>query len=119
MRLMVDTSHFTKVEVTRPFVARRDNDGNQRRDKQGGTGLPLWAVQVAVLTDEGMEVLLITVAAEKPPELKQEQRVTLEGLEAMPWATNKGEPRVAYRAKSVTPIAESSKSTASQVKAAS
>ncbi|GAA5119961.1 hypothetical protein [Haloechinothrix salitolerans] len=120
MRLILDTSQFNKVEVTRPFAARVDNEGNQRRDKQGGTGLPLWACQVAVYTDDGAEVLQVTVADDNPPELIREQRVTLDGLEAMPWATNKGEPRVAYRAKSVMPVSTAkSTTTQQQVKAAS
>lgn len=108
MRLFLDTSRFNKVEVAKPFEARRDNDGNHRRDKKrGGSGLPLWACKVAVYADEDVDVLMVTVAAEQPPELAQEQRVVLNGLEAMPWSSNKGEAKVAYRAESVTPVAAS------------
>jgi hypothetical protein len=117
MRLMLDTSRFRKVEVAKPFDARMDQDGNHRRDKKGGTGLPLWACKVAVYADEDVEVLLVTVATDQPPSLAQEQHVTLNGLEAMPWATSKGEPRVAYRAESVTPV--STNKSASSIKAAS
>lgn len=116
MKLMLDTSRFRKVEVAKPFEPRVDQDGNQRRDKKGGTGLPLWACKVAVYTDEDVEVLLVTVAIDTPPPLIQEQHVTLSGLEAMPWSTSKGEPRVAFRAESLTPV--SSTKSATPIKAA-
>lgn len=118
MRLFIDTSRLTKVEVVKPFEARLDNDGNHRKDnKRGGTGLPLYACKLAVWSEGDMETVLVTVATENPPKLAAEQLVTLHDLEAMPWSTNKGEPRVAYRASSVAAV--SANKSVPPVKAAS
>ena len=45
MDLILDTVS-TKFQVCGEFGPRLDKDGVQRRDKSGGTNLPLWAVQL-------------------------------------------------------------------------
>ena len=101
MDLVIDTAGV-EFQVARPFEPRRDKEGNQRRDKQGGTNLPLHAVQLVAWTEAGSETVLVTVATDNPPKLSQRQSVTVEGLQAMPWVSD-GKPKVAYRARAVVP----------------
>jgi hypothetical protein len=102
MDLMIDTSGV-EFQVSKPFEPRFDKDGNLRRDKQGGTNLPLHAAQLVAWTQAGSETLLVTVATDAPPELMQKQSVRIEGLQAMPWVSD-GKPRVAFRARAVVPV---------------
>lgn len=102
MDLIIDTTGV-EFQVSKPFEPRTDKDGNMRRDKQGGTNLPLHAVQLVAWTQAGSETLLVTVATDNPPTLAQRQSVTIEGLQAMPWVQD-GKPRVAFRARAVNPV---------------
>jgi hypothetical protein len=43
MDLIIDTSIYT-FQTAGVFEPRLDKDGVHRRDKSGGTNLPLWAV---------------------------------------------------------------------------
>ena len=101
MDLVLDTSGIT-FQVGRGFEARLDKDGVHRRDKQGGTSLPLYAVQLIAFDEGGAETILVTVATDNPPKVSQGQSVRLERLQAMPWVQN-GNSRVAFRAKSIHP----------------
>ena len=101
MDLIVDTSEV-KFQVSGKFEPRLDKDRVQRRDKQGGTGLPLWAVQLVAWTDKGAETVSVTIAADQPPTVAQGQFVTVDRLQAMPWVQN-GNARVAYRANAIHP----------------
>lgn len=102
MDLMIDTTGVD-FQVAKPFEPRFDKDGNQRRDKQGRTNLPLHAVQLVAWTEAGSETLLVTVATDNPPTLTQRQSVTIDGLQAMPWVAD-GKPKVAFRARAVVPV---------------
>ena len=101
MDLVIDTTGV-EFQVARPFQPRLDKEGLQRRDKQGGTNLPLHAVQLVAWTEAGSETVLVTVATDNPPTLTQRQSVMVEGLQAMPWVSD-GRPKVAYRARAVVP----------------
>ena len=103
MKLILDTSN-TKFQLGGEFTPRLDKDGNQRRDKSGGTNLPLYAVKLVAWSDADAETILVTVpVASTPPALQQGDHVVVERLEAMPWVQN-GNARVAFRAKSVLPV---------------
>ena len=101
MDLILDTVS-TKFQVCVEFSPRLDKDGVQRRDKSGGTNLPLWAVQLVAWFDADAETILVTVAVSDPPKVSQGQYMVVERLEAMPWVQN-GNSRVAFRAKSILP----------------
>ena len=101
MELVLDTVS-TRFQVCSEFSPRLDKDGVQRRDKSGGTNLPLWAVQLVAWFDAGAETILVTVAVADPPKVSQGQYVSVERLQAMPWVQN-GNSRVAFRAKSILP----------------
>ena len=103
MKLMLDT-YNTSFQATSGFEVRLDKDGVQRRDKSGGTNLPLYAVKLVAWSDADAETILVTVpVASTPPALQQGDHVVVERLEAMPWVQN-GNARVAFRAKSVLPV---------------
>ncbi|MCO1657430.1 hypothetical protein [Pseudonocardia humida] len=102
MDLIIDTSN-AKFQVSGDFEPRLDKDRVQRRDKSGGTNLPLWAAKVVAWTDGDAETLLVTVAVENPPKVSQGQFVSIERLQAMPWVQN-GNARVAFRAKTIVPL---------------
>lgn len=101
MDLILDTVS-TKFQVSGEFTPRLDKDGVHRRDKSGGTNLPLYAVKLVAWTDVDAETILVTVAIADPPKVSQGQYVSVERLQAMPWVQN-GNSRVAFRAKSVVP----------------
>ena len=101
MELILDTSS-TKFQVSGAFEPRLDKDGVHRRDKSGGTNLPLWAVKLVAWTDADAETILVTVAVADPPKVSQGQYVSVERLQAMPWVQN-GNSRVAFRAKAIVP----------------
>lgn len=101
MELILDTAS-TKFQVSGEFTPRLDKDGVHRRDKSGGTSLPLYAVKLVAWTDADAETILVTVAIADPPKVSQGQYVSVERLQAMPWVQN-GNSRVAFRAKSVVP----------------
>ena len=102
MKLFVDTSGMS-FQASGEFEPRLDKDRVQRRDKSGGTNLPLWAVKLVAWLDGDVETILVTVAADNPPKVTQGQHVSVQRLEAMPWVQN-GNARVAFRAKSVLPV---------------
>ena len=102
MKLILN-SESMQFQAASSFEARLDKDGVHRRDKSGGTNLPLWAAKVVAWTDGDAETLLVTVAVETPPKVSQGQFVSIERLQAMPWVQN-GNARVAFRAKSVLPV---------------
>ena len=99
MDLILDTGS-TRFQTGGEFEPRLDRDGVQRRDKSGGTNLPLWAVQLVAWYDAGTETILVTIAADKPPMVSRGEFVSVERLQAMPWVHN-GNSRVAFRAKSI------------------
>ena len=99
MDLIIDTGIYT-FQTSGVFEPRLDKDGVHRRDKSGGTNLPLWAVKLVAWSDA--ETILVTVAVSDPPKVSQGQYVSVERLQAMPWVQN-GNSRVAFRAKSVIP----------------
>ena len=101
MKLILDTSS-TEFQMGGEFTPRLDKDGVQRRDKSGGTNLPLWAVNLVAWTDGKVETILVTVALAEPPKVSQGQYVSVERLQAMPWVQN-GNSRVAFRADSIVP----------------
>jgi hypothetical protein len=101
MDLILDTSGV-KFQVSGEFEPRLDKDRVQRRDKSGGTNLPLWAVKLVAWTDGDAETILVTVAAAEAPKMSQGQFVSVDRLQAMPWVQN-GNSRVAFRANSVIP----------------
>ena len=101
MKLMIDTRPMT-FQASGEFEPRLDKDRVQRRDKSGGTNLPLWAVQLVAWFDAGAETILVTVAVADPPKVTQGGYVSVERLQAMPWVQN-GNSRVAFRAKSILP----------------
>jgi hypothetical protein len=101
MDLILDTS-ATKFQVSGEFSPRLDKDGVHRRDKSGGTNLPLYAVKLVAWSDADAETILVTVAVMDPPKVSQGQYVSVERLQAMPWVQN-GNSRVAFRAKSIVP----------------
>jgi hypothetical protein len=102
MDLIIDTS-ATKFQVSGEFEPRLDKDRVQRRDKSGGTNLPLWAVKLVAWTDGDAETILVTVAIADPPRMSQGQFVSVDRLQAMPWVQN-GNSRVAFRANAVVPL---------------
>ena len=93
MKLYVDTTG-KQVTVSKSTETKNDQNGNQRSEK--GTGRLMWSTQVFVLDENGGEVITITTAGEKPS-VKVGQLVTVQQLEAIPWATN-GRNGVAFRA---------------------
>ena len=99
MKLYVDTSG-KQVTVSMDPGPKNDQNGNQRSEK--GTGRPMWSTQVFVLDENGGEVITVTTAGEKP-QVKVGQLVTVQQLEAIPWATN-GRNGVAFRAVSLKPL---------------
>ncbi|MEV4534674.1 hypothetical protein AB0J82_12675 [Asanoa sp. NPDC049518] len=103
MKLYVDTK-AKQVQVSKEPEPKKDQNGNQRSDK--GTGRLMWSTQVFVLDENGGEVITITTAGEVP-NVKVGDLVTVEMLEAIPWATN-GRNGVAFRAVSLKPLAGAS-----------
>jgi hypothetical protein len=99
MDLIIDTSAM-RFQVSGEFEPRLDKDRVQRRDKSGGTNLPLWAVKLVVWSDGDAETILVTVAIADPPKMTQGQFVSVDRLQAMPWVQN-GNSRVAFRANAV------------------
>jgi hypothetical protein len=98
MRLILNSEKM-QFQAASSFEARLDKDGVHRRDKSGGTNLPLYAVKLVAWSDADAETILVTVpVATTPPALQQGDHVVVERLEAMPWVQN-GNARVAFRAK--------------------
>ena len=101
-KLILDT-HGMEFQAAGEFEPRLDRDGVQRRDKSGGTNLPLFAVKLVAWSDADAETILVTVPVDGvPPKLSRGQSVNVERLQAMPWVQN-GNARVAFRARSVVP----------------
>jgi hypothetical protein len=98
VKLYVDTKG-KQVQATQEPGPKNDQNGSQRSEK--GTGRLMWSTQVFVLDETGGEVITVTTAGEKP-NVTVGQLVTLEQLEAIPWATN-GRNGVAFRAVSLKP----------------
>jgi hypothetical protein len=103
VKLYVDTTG-KQVTVSMDPGPKNDQNGSQRSEK--GTGRLMWSTQVFVLDENGGEVISITTAGEKP-NVKVGELVTVEQLEAIPWATN-GRNGVAFRAISLKPRAGAS-----------
>jgi hypothetical protein len=103
MRLTIDISD-KQFTVGKPFELRKDNDGNPRKDKQGGSNLPLYGVQLVALDNSGAETIMVSVPLDgEPPALTQGQSVMPNDLQAMPWVRD-GKASVAYRATAVVPV---------------
>lgn len=74
----------------------------QRTDRDSGARL--WIVQLIVMDPQvGAEVINVTVAGE-PPKVTVSQPVQVAGLEAIPWQSNNGGVRVAFRAAKLAPV---------------
>ena len=99
MKLYVDTTG-KQVTASKEPEPKNDQNGNQRFEK--GTNRPMWSTQVFVLDETGGEVITITTAGDKP-NVKVGQLVTVQQLEAIPWATN-GRNGVAFRAIELKPV---------------
>ncbi len=111
MKLYVDTSDVV-FEVGKPFEAKRDPEGRQRKERSGEQRL-LWVVQLVAFAADGVETLNVTVASDaEPPRLTQKQSVTPVGLEAVPWA-KENKAQIAFRAESIQPLAAAKPSAAS------
>lgn len=100
MKLLIDISHMA-FHVGRPFEPKLDDNGIQRLDRK--TRFPLFAAQLVVMSDDGADTIVVTIAGE-PPHLQQGQQVTPVQLVAIPWSRN-GRDGVAYRAAEVRPLA--------------
>ncbi len=72
MDLIIDTGIYT-FQASGVFEPRLDKDGVHRRDKSGGTNLPLWAVKLVAWSDADAETILVTVAVADPPKVSQGQ----------------------------------------------
>jgi hypothetical protein len=97
MRLLLDMAgKETKVSLA-PEPRMDPTTGKQRVER--GTDKPQWSVQVIVDSDDGAEVIRVTVAGEKP-KVDKGQQVRLVGLEAIPWRQN-DRHGVAYRAEQI------------------
>ena len=90
--------------MSKATETKNDQNGNQRSEK--GTGRLMWSTQVFVLDETGGEVITMTTAGEKP-DVKVGQLVTVEQLEAIPWATN-GRNGIAFRAVSLKALTSAS-----------
>jgi hypothetical protein len=101
VKLLIDMSKV-QFSVTRNPEARNDQNGKQRFSKDGA---PMWQTQLQALDETGGEILMVTVAGEKP-NVTVQQLVSPVGLEAIPWNTN-GKHGVAYRASELKPVAVS------------
>ncbi len=99
MKLQLDT-RGKQVTVSKDPEPKADQNGNQRSEK--GTGRLMWSTQVFVLDETGGEVITNTTAGEKP-NVQVGSLVTVEQLEAIPWATN-GRNGVAFRATELKPV---------------
>jgi hypothetical protein len=77
-----------------------DQNGRQKADREGA---PMWTTQVIAQEIDGAEVLTVTVAGVKPS-VTVGQRVSVVGLEAIPW-NNNGKHGVAFRAEQISPVA--------------
>jgi hypothetical protein len=102
MRLVIDTSPVT-FQVSKDPVPKVDRDtGQQRTDRD--TGGLLWTVQLIAMDPvEGAEVINVTVAGEAP-KVAVGQPARVEGLQAIPWQSNNGGVKVAYRAAVIAPV---------------
>ncbi len=111
MKLYVDTSDVV-FEVGKPFAAKRDPEGRQRKERSGEQRL-LWVVQLVAFAADGVETLNVAVPSDgEPPRLTQKQSVTPVGLEAVPWAKD-NKAQIAFRAESIQPVPASKSSAAS------
>jgi hypothetical protein len=99
VKLYVSTTG-KQLQATKESEPKNDQNGNQRSEK--GTGRLMWTTQVFVLDENGGEVIAVTTAGEKP-NVTAGQLVTIEQLEAIPWATN-GRNGVAFRAATLKPV---------------
>jgi hypothetical protein len=110
MKLYVDIRDV-QFEVGKPFEAKRDPEGRQRKERRGEERL-LWVVQLVAFAGDGVETLNVTVASNsEPPKVTQKQSVTPVGLEAVPWAKD-NKAQVAYRAESIQVLTASKSSAA-------
>ena len=106
-KLILDISEL-EFQAAGPMSPRTDKDGAQRRDKDSGK--PQWAVNLVVWSGDGdersAETILVTVATDEPPSLRQMDFVDVTDLQCVPWVPNNGPSnvRIAYRAGSVTPV---------------
>jgi hypothetical protein len=96
MKLPIDTRGM-RFTCTRKAELRTVREtGQPRLDRE--TGRELWQVQVMALTDDGAEILAITVPGE--PALTVGQTVNIEGLVGLPWAQG-DRAGIAYRAAAI------------------
>lgn len=97
MRLDIDTSnkHFT---VAKSPEARIDNVGTQRTDK--GNQHPLWVTQLLVRDDDGGDVINVTTASPKEPDVEEGEEVDVTGLVAIPWES-RGKHGLSFRASAI------------------
>ena len=77
MKLILN-SESMQFQAASSFEARLDKDGVHRRDKSGGTNLPLYAVKLVAWSDADAETILVTVPVATPPALSQGDHVVVE-----------------------------------------
>jgi hypothetical protein len=96
MKLPIDTNSM-RFTCTRKGERRTVREtGQPRLDRE--TGRELWQVQVMALTEDGAEILAITVPGE--PAVTVGQPVIIEGLVGLPW-TQGDRAGIAYRAAAI------------------
>jgi hypothetical protein len=85
--------------VSREPLAKLDNDGRQKADRE--TGELLYTTELVAMDNSGAEVIKVTTAG--VPKVGKRQAVTVRGLVANPWNVD-GRGGVAFRADSIAPL---------------
>ena len=97
MKLEIRTEGVEFV-VSREPLAKLDNDGRQKADRE--TGELLYTTELVAMDDSGAEVIKVTTAG--VPKVGKRQAVAVRGLVANPWNVD-GRGGVAFRADSIAP----------------
>ena len=92
MKLLIDISRMA-FHVGRPFEPKLDDNGVQRLDRK--TRFPLFAAQLVVMSEDGADTIVVTIAGE-PPHLQQGQQVTPVQLVSSGWSSASG-PSCSWR----------------------
>jgi hypothetical protein len=86
MRLYINTENV-QFTAQRNMSAKLDNQGKQKFDQR--QNLPMWTIQANALDSQGGEIINITVVSEVKPDVAVGQIFVPEGLEALPWTSNR------------------------------
>lgn len=104
LRLLLDTQGI-EFEVGMNPEPKTDDKGVQKVDS--ATGWPVWSVQLLARTlQDGVSVVMVSVASAMRPELSMRQIVEPVRLEALPWTNERnGKFRhgIAFRAAELRP----------------